>query len=281
MTGDFRAFAREKIMIMSAPNGARRTHADHAALPMTPMELADCAERIRDAGASVLHLHVRDDEGRHSLDADRYRTALGAIRERLGNDLVLQVTTEAVGMYNRDQQMALVRDLRPEAVSLALREICPTDDDLSDASAFFSWCVAEHIWTQFILYDPKDLTRFEEMRRQGVFGQDHPSALFVLGRYAADLTGDPAELGLFLAAAGEIGFPWTCCCFGKTELDAMQKAADLGGHARLGFENNLLMEDGTIAPDNAALIEQLVSRLGPTGRLPARADDIRNAFFPL
>ncbi|WP_321392587.1 3-keto-5-aminohexanoate cleavage protein [Emcibacter sp.] len=278
MTSDFRAFARDKIMIMAAPNGARRTHADHPALPMTPGELAECAEQVMAAGASVLHLHVRNDDGSHSLDADRYRAAIGAIRDRVGDGLVLQATTEAVGIYNRDQQMAMVRDLRPEAVSLALRELCPTDAEEQEAGDFFDWCVREQIWPQYILYSPEEAARFERLRRKGLFGQEHPSALFVLGRYSADLTGDVQQILSFLNVVEEASVPWTCCCFGRTEAQAMLEAACRGGHTRIGFENNLELEDGSPAPNNAALIRQLVDSLPLSNRTAANADEVRSIF---
>ena len=99
---------------MCAPNGARRSQADHGRLPVTPAELADCAESILAAGASMMHVHVRDDDGAHSLDADRYRDAIVAIRERIDDSLVIQVTTEACGIYTPEYQMSVVRELRPE-----------------------------------------------------------------------------------------------------------------------------------------------------------------------
>ncbi|MGI9201132.1 MAG: 3-keto-5-aminohexanoate cleavage protein, partial [Woeseiaceae bacterium] len=118
---NFADLARDKVIVMAAPNGARRDHADHKALPITAQESADDAAALLESGVSVLHLHVRDDEGAHSLDADRYQDAIAAVRKRVGDDLVIQVTTEAVGKYSSEQQIDLVRALRPEAVSLALR----------------------------------------------------------------------------------------------------------------------------------------------------------------
>ena len=72
---------------MSAPNGARRSKDDHEALPLTPEELAACAESVADAGAAMLHLHVRDKQGKHSLDPDSYRAAISSIRDRVGDQI--------------------------------------------------------------------------------------------------------------------------------------------------------------------------------------------------
>ena len=74
----------------------------------------------------MLHLHVRDTNGAHSLDADTYRHAIDAVRNALGDRLLIQVTTEAAGKFLAPAQMALVRELRPDCVSLAIRELVPT-----------------------------------------------------------------------------------------------------------------------------------------------------------
>ncbi|WP_417624676.1 3-keto-5-aminohexanoate cleavage protein [Paremcibacter congregatus] len=268
-----------KMMVMVAPNGARKTKNDHAALPISPEELGLCAQDILDAGASVLHLHVRDGEGRHSLDPDLYRAAISAIREQVGRKLILQCTSEAVGRYSADEQMNMVRQLRPEAVSLALKEICPSDDDIRKASAFFHWCRAENIWPQYILYSPEEVARFEVLRKKGVFGEDNPSVLFVLGRYDANLTGDPNMLDQFLAEVDVAQIPWSVCCFGKTEGLTMAKVAEKGGHARVGFENNLHLANGSIASGNHALVAQLIPHIKSSNRTLATADDIREMFF--
>ena len=272
-------FAAGRVMVMAAPNGARRTHADHPALPVTADELADCAASLLDAGVSVLHLHVRDTEGRHTLASDAYRAAIRRISRRTGNALVLQITTEAVGRYTREEQMSLVRELRPEAVSLALRELCPDDDAEPAAAAFFAWLVTERIWPQYILYSVEDVRRFERMRRRGVFAEDHPSCLLVLGRYADQQAGDPAELDVLLSSADRECFPWSVCCFGRREQQAMLAALGKGGHVRLGFENNLLLADGSVAADNATLVKQFIAATEESPRRPASADEVRDAFI--
>ncbi|HZW59235.1 MAG TPA: 3-keto-5-aminohexanoate cleavage protein [Woeseiaceae bacterium] len=278
MTTACQLFARDRVMIVAAPNGARRARADHAALPLSAAELADCAVQLREAGASVLHLHVRDGNGHHTLDAAAYREATRRIRQRIGDDLVLQVTTEAVGRYTAAQQMALVRELHPEAVSLALRELCPSDDN--NAFAFFAWLVAERIWPQYILYDAADLRRFDKLRRRGVFAEQHPSCLLVLGRYASGRPGQPGDLDTLLSAVDCSRFPWTACCFGAHEQAVMLAALQQGGHVRIGFENNLLLADGSVAADNAALIRQFTAAACHAERRPATAAEVRRAFLP-
>lgn len=266
------------LAVIAAPNGARLGKEGHPAVPLTAAELAACAADLADCGVSILHLHVRDDDGGHVLDAGRYRAAQDAIRDRVGNRLVLQVTTEAVGQYDRGQQMALVRELRPEAVSLALRELCPNPASEPEAGDFFRELHARGVWPQYILYSPDEAARFERLRQDGFFGTSTPFALFVLGSYSDSLEGDPGELDAFLAAIEPGAFPWAVCCFGPSEPIAVQRAAALGGHVRIGFENNRILPDGSVARHNAQLIASELALLpgpGASQRLIATADWVR------
>lgn len=272
-----RQFADKRIVVMSAPNGARRTVSDHPAIPLTPDQLAGEAKSLLDASVSVLHLHVRDGQGGHTLSVDAYRAAIDAIRTRVRTQLIIQVTTESVGIYQHAQQIAVIRELRPEAVSLALRELCPAEEPDSSTVKFFRWLVSERIWPQYIVYSADELRRFDSLRKRGVFALHRPFCLLVLGRYAAQRTGDVAELQTMLTAVDCSEFPWAVCCFGRQEYAAALAAADAGGHARIGFENNLCLADGRIAADNVELIRQFTDHY--SARRPATADEIRQSFM--
>ena len=244
---------------------------------MTAQEIADCAESVLDAGASIIHVHVRDDRGGHTLDVGCYRAAIAAIRERVGERLIIQVTTEASGIYEAEQQMAMVRELRPEAVSVALREICPDEDSELPAAGFYAWLSDEKIVVQHILYSSQDVARFEALRARGAIPGEKPFVLFVLGRYADGQAGDASALAEFVAKTADDTI-WTVCCFGRSEHEAMKKAAAGGGHARVGFENNLEMADGSLAPDNASLVAAAVHAGRSHGRPPATAAEVRSLF---
>ena len=264
----------DPFIVMCAPNGARKTQQDHPRLPVTPVELADCAESIHQSGASIMHVHVRDERQGHSLDVGRYRAAIAAIRNRVGDQLIIQVTSEACGIYTSDQQMSMVRELKPEAVSLALAELCPDEQSEPRAAEFYGWLQDEHIMVQHILYSVDELQRFADLRDRGVIADSRPFALFVLGRYATDLTGQPEDLDAFVAAAPS-DLTWAVCCFGRTESDAALRAAAAGGHARVGFENNLLLPDGGVAADNTALVRLAAEAGRQEGRPVATADQVR------
>lgn len=267
-----------RVMIMAAPNGARRTHADHGALPMTPEASAAEAQDLVEAGVSILHLHVRDASGGHTLDPARYREAIAAIESAVGDDLLIQITTEAVGQYQPHEQMACVRELRPAAVSIALRELCPDEDDVPAFRAFYAEMRGEGVWPQIILYSPADVRRFAELREAGVFGDDAPFLMLVVGAYQPPRNGSVDELDQLLEhMPGDV--TWAVCCFGGHEQSVALAAVERGGHVRLGFENNLTLPDGSEAPDNAALIRSFRSALPPDSCLPATAAEIRRAFF--
>src|SRR6185295_16963818 len=159
---------------------------------------AKCAQ----AGASLLHLHVRDANGRHSLDADSYRAATAAVRRAVGQTLIVQITTEAVGIFTPAQQMACVRAVKPEAASIAVREMIPDAVHEADAATFLAWAEAEHIMVQHICHEPKDLMRLHDLRKRGVIPGARVSVLYVLGRYTDRAGGTPEALLPYLVVDG-------------------------------------------------------------------------------
>lgn len=267
----------QPLILTVAPNGAYKTKRDHPGVPLTAQEIAATAKACLDAGAAMLHLHVRDSEGRHLLDAHAYREATAAVRKAVGERLVIQITTEAAKRYAPEQQMAVAREVKPEAVSVALREIIPDAEAETRGAEFFAWLHQEKIMPQIILYSPEDLRRYLELRERGVLPQGKDFLLFVLGRYSAGQTSEPADLLPFLAAHDGTT-PWSLCAFGPKENACVLSAAALGGHARVGFENNLLLPGGETAPDNAALVRLAVRGAALIGRPLADADAVRRLF---
>lgn len=267
------------LILAVAPNGARKTKDDHPALPMGADEIGYAAASCKNAGAVMIHLHVRNAEGSHTLDADLYRDAIAAVRREAGDGMIVQVTSEAVGIYAAEQQRAMVRDVRPEAVSLAIRELVPDAASELEFAAFAAWMKSERIAPQYILYDDADVRRYADLRRRGVIEDTAPFVLFVLGRYSKSLTSEPSDLLPFLAAARDEGLDvnWAVCAFGPKEAACALTAAALGGHSRIGFENNLFLANGDVAPDNTALIKQVADHASLAGRKladPASARDV-------
>jgi 3-keto-5-aminohexanoate cleavage enzyme len=257
------------VLIMAALNGARRTKADHPRLPLSADEIAHDALACRDAGAAAVHVHARDSAGQHVLDGQIYAAISARLAAVAGPELLLQATTEAAGRYGVDAQIAMVRDLRPHAVSVALREILPADagrEAMVRAADFFAWMKQAGIWAQFIAYDAADVRRAVELSGRGVLGFARPFLLFVLGRYAKDQISTPEDLQPFLDALGGADLDWMMCAFGPHEHDCARTVIAAGGHVRVGFENNLHLPSGAIAPDNAALVALAAQAARESGR---------------
>ena len=141
----------EPLIISVAPTGGRRTKQDHPSIPLTIDEIAGASEACVEAGAALIHLHVRDRRQRHVLDVGLYNEAIEKIRARVGPDPIIQVTTEAGDRYSREEQMQVVRKVRPEAVSLSIMEIAGPRDDRHMVAAFYQWMSEEGIAVQHII----------------------------------------------------------------------------------------------------------------------------------
>lgn len=163
------------------PTGARRSTADHPALPISTAQIVATARACVDAGADALHLHVRDSAGRHTLDAGRYRESLRELATQLP-ELPVQITTEAAGIYDVAAQLACLERLRPNWASIALREIA-RDPDL--APRVYATCAAQGTVVQHILYDTEDIARLRDWQARGIIRPGQDAVLFVLGRHSA------------------------------------------------------------------------------------------------
>jgi 3-keto-5-aminohexanoate cleavage enzyme len=259
-------------VVTVAPNGGRKTKADHPALPLTAEELARTAAECLERGASMIHLHVRDAEGRHCLDPEAYRATIAQICQEVGDKLVLQITSESLGRYSPAEQRAAVLKTNPEAVSLALRELAPEAPDERDFCVFLGKLKQMRIWPQIILYTPAEAERLGAMVKQGLIPFDRLAVLYVLGRYSLTRTGAPRDLLPFLAADMPRFQSWSVCAFGRRETACVTAAALLGGHVRVGFENNFSLPDGGRAESNGELVGAAAAALEAVGLGPQTAD---------
>ncbi|USG60630.1 3-keto-5-aminohexanoate cleavage protein [Sneathiella marina] len=264
------------VVLTVAPNGARKTKADHPALPISPLDLAVEADLCRREGAAMIHLHVRDEQNGHTLDVGKYRDATAAIRDRVGDDIVIQATTEAVGIYSAEQQMEMVLELQPEAVSLAIKELVPPGEE-EKARSFFAEMKSLNIMPQFILYSAEDLKRYQALAADGVILDKYPFLLYVLGRYTEGQKSHPMDLLPFIALTPKES-AWAVCAFGSLEHTTISCALAMGGHVRVGFENNMLLKDGRQATCNADLVRQARDVAMAIGRPISTAADIRAKF---
>ena len=264
------------LILTVAPNGAYKTKADHPALPMTPDELAATAAKCLDAGAAMIHLHVRDENGRHTLDPGAYRSAIDAIRGAVGDRLVIQATSESARIYRPEQQIQAIRELRPESVSLALRELIPEEGYEQLACDFFKWLGDNGCIAQYILYSDAEVEWYRALAGRGVIPGSPHWLLFVLGRYTNGQQSRPTDLLSFLTGLPDR--PWSICAFGGTEHTCAVAAAALGGHVRVGFENNLYLKGGSTAARNSDLVAQAADAARMLNRALMDADGVRQLF---
>jgi uncharacterized protein (DUF849 family) len=270
------------LAIMVAPNGARKGHTDHPNLPLTVDAIAEDARACEAAGAQAIHMHVRDDDGRHTLDASRYLAATDAVRKMTGPEFVVQITTEAVGMFKPHEQIAVVRQVKPEAVSIATKELIPDAESETESAALYHWAREQRIAVQHIVYAASEFDHLLDLIGRGIIPGHRHSVIFPLGRYATDQQSDPAELAPFVAKVRDSGgvarFDWWVCAFGASETASLVASAAMGGHCRIGFENSFINADGTRAESNAERVRDLRSALSGIHRLPSSRADVLRAL---
>lgn len=246
--------------LMVAPNGARRGKADHPALPLTLPEIVETARACHAAGADGLHLHLRDAEGRHLLDAGAYREALAELRRAVPG-MAVQVTTEAAGAYEPPVQRAVALGSGADLVSVALREMAAEE---AEAPGFYAACAERGIAVQHILYEAADFDLLARLVPDGLREAPGLQLIFVLGRYSDGQESDARDLVPFLdrLAAREAPADWALCAFGRAETDCLRAAHAAGGKLRVGFENSLWHADGRVARDNAERVRAVVEACG-------------------
>lgn len=242
--------------IMVAPTGARRDKSDHPALPVTLPEIVKAAVACHAAGADGFHLHIRDDAGVHSLDAGRYRETLEALAHA-APDLVVQVTTEAAGIFAVADQLACLSQLRPAWASISVREVA-RDSDL--AARVYATCAEVGTRVQHIAYDAADLALLHDWQARDIVRPDQTDVICVLGRYSEGQISNPSDLDPFLTSR-TLPPSAMACAFGPQEHICLAAAANRGFDLRVGFENSLTDAQGLPHHDNAASVAALIALL--------------------
>lgn len=253
---------KELPKIMVAPNGARLTKKDHPNLPMTIEETVQTASACHKEGAGALHAHIRDEEGNHILDAGLYRELIDEMAVKVpGMDV--QITTEAVGLYDAPFQRHIVRAVQPSSASAGLRELLSDSHEMA-AKRFYYDMHEAGIDIQHILYGGEDVRLFQLSLVKGILPPVYHQLIFVLGRYTDGQQSHPDQLAPFfkLFSVEELEeHEWSVCAFGEGEMDCLLAAHRNGGKCRIGFENSRHMQDGSIAPSNEAKVRELADAL--------------------
>ncbi|NQY19987.1 MAG: 3-keto-5-aminohexanoate cleavage protein [Campylobacteraceae bacterium] len=252
-----------KTGIMIAANGARLSLKDHKKVPLNKYDLLKTAKLCAKEGAQAIHLHIRDDKNKHSLDLNKYKETLHFLKKDLHDDFIVQVTSETLGEYNSSDIRRLIKNLKPECASISIKEIIENDSvkTLKEIKDFFFFSRAENIGIQHILYSYEDLIKFNKLLEQEIICGEKHSILFVLGRYSKNKESNPKDLLVFLNTLEKLKLNsqinWMVCAFGQMEIPSLVMAACLGGHLRIGFENSIVLPSGELASNNSSQVKYL------------------------
>ncbi|WP_254437904.1 3-keto-5-aminohexanoate cleavage protein [Ruegeria arenilitoris] len=239
--------------VLVAPNGARRGRSDHPELPVSIDQIVDTARACFEAGAQGLHLHIRDKQGQHSLDAGQYLETMTELRRSVpGMDV--QITTEAAGLFDVPAQLTCLEQVRPSWASVSVREIARAPEL---APRVYELCAEQETRVQHILYDADDAALLAQWQKVGIVRDGQVDRILVLGRYSSGQQSSPKDLDQFPTGTS----PWMVCAFGAQEHACLVHAARRGGDVRVGFENSLTDQNGNLWKDNAASVTALIAML--------------------
>ncbi|CDF57258.1 3-keto-5-aminohexanoate cleavage protein [Thermobrachium celere] len=264
----------EKLIITCALTGAEVTKEQNPAVPYTVEEMAQSAYEAYKAGASILHIHVREDDGTPTQSKERFKVILDAIREKCP-DAILQVTTGgAVGMSD-DERLAPV-ELRPEMATLDAGTINFGDEVFVNSFPslinFAKKMKEFNVKPEIEVFDRGMVENAKRLLKMGLL--EAPLHFdFVLG-VPSGMPADIDSLTYMVRSLPE-GSTWTVAGIGRYQLPMAVYAILLGGHVRVGLEDNIYYNKGELAKSNAQLVERVVRIAKELGREIATPQEAR------
>nr|WP_306266091.1 3-keto-5-aminohexanoate cleavage protein [Pararhizobium sp. IMCC3301] len=250
-------------IICVAPLGAWCNRKDHAAVPLTPKQIADTVVECAQAGASIAHLHARDADGNPTQDLETYRDIHDRIKARC--DIIVQLSTGTRGM-TVEQALEPV-SLAPEMASLALRDVGPQQgsDVGRRVEKMAKAMIAGGVCPEFDASDQEMIDRLIEVCKS-IKDLRHPCVGLFLKHEVSPHAAAQHILGL--SSSLPDGAHWWAAKGTTNHALVQTLALGLGGHCRVGFEDCLLGVDGQSVRSNADLVER-VATLGATVGRPA------------
>jgi len=262
-----------KLIITAAMIGAEVTREHNPNLPVAPVEIADAAYDCYEAGASILHLHVREDDQTPTQSGDRFRETIELIKDRC--NIVIQVSTGgAVGMTAEERLQPVY--LQPEMATLSTGSINFGDDVFLNPPAYlkeFARVMKENgVKAEVEVFDVGMINNALQLVKEGLL--EEPLHFdFVMG-VPGGIPGTLKNL-LHLVESIPSGSTWTVAGMGRYELPLGTAAIIMGGHVRVGFEDNIYYEKGVLAESNAQLVERIARVADIHGRAVASPDEAR------
>ena len=261
------------IVLTAAIVGAEVTRDDSPYVPYSAEELAEEARRCVEAGASVIHLHVRNPDGSPSQDEGLFRAAIRAIRSR--TDAVIQVSTGgAVGMSLNERLGGLAAGA--DMATLSCGSVNFGDsvfiNTLPDMREVARRVRAHGLLSELEMFDLGHLDNGLRLVEEGLVPQPL-WVQFVLGVPGA-IGARKSVLRFFLQELPR-GVHWSVAAIGRHEFPMASFAMELGGHVRVGLEDNLYLERGVLAKGNAPLVEKAAKLARERGREPLSVKRVR------
>jgi 3-keto-5-aminohexanoate cleavage enzyme len=265
------------MVITAAMVGAETTREQTPYLPITPEEIAEDAARCREAGAAMVHLHVRTADGKPSQDAELFRAAIRAIRKR--TDVLIQTSTGgAVGMTvdERCGPLTLTGPDRPDMATLTTGTVNFGEEVFWNPRPLVR-DIARRIRAlglrpEIECFDVGMIDEARYLAKEGLV--DLPAHFdFVLG-VPGTLQPRPEVLDFMIAALPE-GSTWTVAGVGRHQLPLVEEAAKRGGNARVGLEDNIYVSKGVLAKGNWELVADAAKRARAQGRELATPEQAR------
>jgi uncharacterized protein (DUF849 family) len=272
----------DELIVNLAPTGMIPTRADSPHVPITPEEVAADVRRCRDAGASIVHLHPRDQLGAPTQSAARAAEFILAVRSAVP-DIVVCITTSGrrhPELEARTAALDLDGAARPDMASLTLGSLNFPKQASVNAPATIQG-LAERMRERRILpewevFDFGMLDYAAYLRERGLLGD--PVYVNLLLGSLGTLAATPLNLALMIERlpAGAI---WAAAGIGRFQRRVTHWAVAMGGHVRIGLEDNLWFDDDrTDLSTNARLVERVVEVARSMGREPATPGDVRRRF---
>lgn len=263
-----------KIVITCACTGAETSKALQPALPVTPEELATAAVECRAAGASILHLHVRDEEGNATQSVARFKEAIEAIRRK--SDIIIEITTGGAVGDSAEERLEPVTVLEPEMASLDCGTVNFGDEyivnDLPTMRLFAREFDRIGVRATLECFDLGHVYSAGLLIKEGLLKPPYHYGFVLNVPGAVPFSNE--NLSAFLRAM-EPGADFTVMGIGRSSLPAQYAAIANSGWIRVGFEDNVYYSRGVLAKSNAELVERAARISHEAGLKPASPDEVR------
>ena len=272
---------KNKCIITVATTGAWPKKENNPNVPMTPSEIADDVYACWKAGAAVAHLHMRDENGNGTMSADKFRETKKLLNERYPEcDIVLNMTTSGDLNATDETRQIHLKELKPEMGSYDCGSMNWLHTSLFINHPKFleelgmnmqAWGVKPEIEA----FDPGMIANAAYYLKKGVL-KAPLHFQFCMG-CANGIPGSMKNLVFMKDTMEQLcpGSTWSCFGVGASAMEMLYGAVAMGGHVRVGMEDNVMYAKGQLADSNAQFVERAVRVIKEFGREPATPAEAR------